>query len=275
MSRLERILSKLAQRHAPHLLARRQHITANPVARVQALARKLARYGVLVLVGQVDDALAPHRQLVVEDWVQAYARFYASLAVPLLPSYAQLEAREADAEVPPIIVLLGQAAPVIDVCAGLVNPYLAQRGPEGGITDLELGGLMDEVLVDLDVDNLPPAARRDLRENGRLALRRLVNAPITLISLTTFDRPILPPAPRMPPATLPETPAAKPQVAPAPDPAPMDYELEQLPDDPDAPPTPTEQLFTRELPLLRSASDRLPPVPRLKDEDDMEPRNSE
>lgn len=278
MSRVERILSKLAQRHAPHLLASAGLPSDDAVLRVQWLARKLAHYSVLPLVGELAPQTEHLKDIHVEDWIQGYARLYHILAGGLFPSLKGLDAHYADEHLPVIVVLDGAAAPVISTMAGYVTPYLALRHPRGSVpmrgTGLdaqntsEITALMDTVLLDLEAGDLPRAAYAGLRDAGVQAIQHMLFSTVRTVSLTPFDQPVVA---STPPVDLPQaTPAPQQPVHPAPSALPEDgslqYEMDYLPEEDDAPLAPTEEMFVNKLPLPRSSSNRMPPVPRLPEE---------
>jgi len=286
MSRLERILVKLAQRHAPHLLHAEWDNGLESNERITQLARRLADYGILVIVGEAPPELRNTKRIHVEDWVQNHARLYYVLANGIWPSLEQqIEAYYADENEPFAVVLQGTTAPVTAMMAGYLIPYIAIRQADKAANRFEMRGLLDVVLMELEATDIQPYILHEVRENAVEALGHLLNAQIEHIPLTEFDagaagvitvqqpqpQPATPEAP--PPPELPEQnrpqPEAPPQVEQAAaDPPPVTFDLDTLEDDDPEAFTPTEEMFSVNLPLPRSNSKRLPPVPRLPDEDD-------
>jgi hypothetical protein len=269
IARLERILHKLAQEHAAHLVPPGWEKSGEPAARIQRLARQLASYNLAVLVGELPAEVAGLKDVYIEDWARGYGQIYNLLAQGLFPSFSQVNAFYADDHLPPVIVLQGEAVPVTVIIAAYITPYLAVRQRQGKVSDLELRGLMDVVLDELEGGDLPRPVYEQMRENGVIILRQMLNAPVRHISLSPFDRPILddivppplPDAPSVPPP--PPKPAGQ-----LPEQARLQHELERLPDD-EAAQTPTERLFVNPIPLPErpKPSRRRPPVPDLPEDE--------
>jgi hypothetical protein len=269
--RIERILYKLAQRHAPHLTPPGWEQDSTPTERVARLARKLADYGALVLVGDLPPVAQKLPEVHIHDWIQTYGRLYQILVYGLFPSLKQIEAFYADDHLPVVAVMEGDAAPVLGTFAGYIVPYVALRQGKS-FNQLEVEGLLNVIFDELEAGDLPGASLEALRESCVSAIRQILNATVKHISLTTLDRRVdgmfqveQSPDPVPEPAT--------PQPI-APDPPPdvpgqtvTEFDLDYLPED-DLPPTPTEQMFSVRLPLPKSGSKRMPPVPRLPDEDE-------
>lgn len=279
-ARIERILFKLAQQHAPHLAPPGWDQIGDPIERVQKLARKLASYNLIILVGDLPAELVALREIHIQDWIRGYGQLYNLLAHGLFPSYARLNAYYADNRMPPVVVLDGQSTPVMTVFAGCICPYLGLRQPaRQHVTDLELRGLMDYVLNELEASDLPRAVYEGLRETGVELLRQMLASTVKHVSLTLFDKPelvrmIQPPAPPSPVGTqpavsAPETPPppVPPKRSPMAEQAKLQYELEYLPED-DKPPTPTREMFAVNIPLPPQSGKRRPPVPDLPGDQD-------
>jgi hypothetical protein len=267
-ARIERILHKLALQHAPHLTPPNWEHQGDPIERIQTLARRLASYNIVTLVGDLPPELERMKELHIQDWLRGYGQMYALLAQGLFPSYTRLNAYYADDHLPPVAVLQGEAIPVMVALAGFIAPYVAARQTDKNVSDLELRGLMDIVLEELEGRDLPRHVYEGVRETGVTILRGMLRSTVRHISLTAFDKPILdtiqPPlqlpremrsAPPPPPQSLPEEQLLR-------------HELERLPDD-DQPPTATQEMFIRGIPLnRRPANTRRPPVPDLPSDDD-------
>jgi hypothetical protein len=267
-ARLERILVKLAKQHAPHLVPPGWEQT-NPDQRLGDLARRLASYNVLVMIGHVPPDLVSAKETHIQSWVNEYGHLYSLLAHNLFPSYITISAQYADDQLPAIIVVRGASTPIMHMLAGFIAPYIAARQPQPVGSEAELHGIMALVLDELEADDLPPAQFRRLRLEGAAILRRLLTTPVRQIGLTPFERPLFFPNPQpavAAPAKLPEAPPASPP------PPPPTFELPELDEEPEAPPTPTEQLFKTTIPMRSdsqpgSAPKRRLPVPKLPDED--------
>src|SRR5687768_15246586 len=117
-ARMERILKKLAQRYRPYLL---NNLPADMDTRLRVLADGLAKEGVLVIVGEI-----PVRdyEVGVSKWVGAYGDLFMLMAKGIFPSLANLEAVFADNHQPPIVVIDGQPAAVMEQLARYVAPFL-------------------------------------------------------------------------------------------------------------------------------------------------------
>lgn len=247
-ARLERILTKLAKTHAPHLLNAAE-------VDYRRLAHQLAGYHLLVITVQIPSIVIESRDTHIQRWVNAYARFYQLLTQALFPSYADLSARYADDQLPPVVVLEGEASPVIQVMSGYVVPYLASRQAQALTSEAELRGLMSIVLEELEAHDLPRERYDLLLTDGVGALRRLLALPLQHVSLTDFDRPVFDAIPQRP-ESMPVDKAADPV-----------YTLETLNEEADEPQTPTEQMFVVPISVK---SKRRPPIPDLPEKD--EPR---
>jgi len=222
-ARLERILQNLATLHAPTLLMRGWPHMAEPTLRLSGLARALAAYNLLVIVGDPATPSIDESITKIQAWVNGYATLYQLLARSLFPSFTELSADYADGELPVVMVIKGTATPVIEVMAGYVAPYIVKRQFQQTIYEAEVTGIMDAVLDELEAGDLPREAFRQLRSDGAAVIKRMmVNAPLRQLALTNFDRPMftdtgrlsLPPN-LMPPDSLPEQnrPAAPRNVA--------------------------------------------------------------
>lgn len=282
IDRLERILYKLAQRHAPHLTPAGWSQAGDKVGRVQKLARDLARYGVLVMVGSLSAPKAVDVQ--VEAWVNLHAHFYGLLARTLFPTFSNIQAQYADKLTPPVVVLIGDASPVLNGMAGIVLPYLAMRQPNANeVTNYELLSLMDILLKDLEAGDLLPAVYEDIQSQCVALLRQLLKGSVTHIMLTLFDKPILdtivtekPKEIPLKPTLLPKTGRLNPLYG---EPSSTNNttnsqkppDLAHLPDD-NVPNTPTEQMFVKDIFLDKSRKRVLPlpdlPKPEIKKKDD-------
>jgi|FLYN01.1.fsa_nt_gi hypothetical protein len=209
--RLEQILTKLAMRHAPELL---RQLPAGKTERIPALARRLASYNLLVLMGQVSQPVtSPDTIMRVQTWADGYIRLYSLLAHDLFPSFTHISAQYADDKLPVVIVIKGAATPIVHVLAGFVSPFIAQRQGQATVSEVELLGLMDTILEELEASDLPREEYKHLRADGMAILKDMLRAPVRQLPLTPFDRPLFSdipvitpqqPEPLPPPITLPE-----------------------------------------------------------------------
>lgn len=267
--RLERILKKLVINHAPHITQPGWDHGKDEITALQYLARKLADGGVLILVLKIPPQIQAAAEVYIQDTINLFARFYHILARSLFPSLIRLDAHYADERTPPVIVMTGDATPIFAVMAGYIIPYVAIRQPTGVINDLEITGLLDVVLGELEAGDLPRAVYQEVRANAVEVMKQLLNMQVEYVSLTSFDKPILntrdlivplqqrktgmlqPPPP--PPPTLPQQQAQ------------IKHDLETLPED-DQPQTPTERMFRTDVKLNNNDTKRTgrrPPVPPL------------
>lgn len=269
IDRLERILYKLAQRHAPHLTPAGWSQQADKLGRVQKLARDLARYGVLTMLGNLAAPKAIEVQ--VEGWVNLHAQFYSLLARTLFPTFSNIQAQYADKLTPPVVVLIGDASPVLNVMAGVVLPYLAMRQPHvGEVTDAELHKLMDLVLKDLEAGDLLPAIYDDLQHQCVDLIRQLLKGTVTHVMLTLFDKPVLehivtekPKEIPIKPTLLPKTGRLNPLYGELQkeDKPKSGFELEQLPND-QTDHAPTREMFINDI-FIDKSRKRVLPLPDL------------
>lgn len=293
--RIERILIKLAQQHAPELL--NDHHNASPQS-LKRLARRLAGYEQLVVMAQVPNHLQADVQMHVEHWARAISNFHDLLAQTLFPNYNRLRATFADDHQPPVLVFEAQISPMVEVMAGYLIPYIASRQSYTTVPEDELRLLVETMLHRLHAHDQPLPIYDILVRDSIEQIRELMRLPVKYIALTDFDerlfpepsRPAtLPKAPQTPPAA-PSSPAAQPPAsnpaqangqipaqpvppaAPPPQPAqttpppaaevPSELRLEQLQDE-DRTHTPTERMFVH--PIFLNNTDtpgHTPPVPR-------------
>src|SRR5262245_4051317 len=138
--RVEQILLTLAQQYAPALLQTWQR-QGDYSQRLPRLARGLANYGVLVVMGDQpyslrglsDDVRNP-----IQEWVNGYAQFYYLLTQSLFPSYTQVSAHYTDDKWPLVIFMRGSAPAVIQRIAGYVSPFIFYRQMDSKVSEVEL-----------------------------------------------------------------------------------------------------------------------------------------
>ncbi len=264
-ARLERILTKLTQQHAPHLLPIAWGQGEDAATQVQKISRHLARHHILVLMAEITPEQMKAREMLIMEWIQEFARLYNLLAQTLFPSFKKISAQYTDDLMPPVVVINGQANAVVQVIAGYVVPYVALRQDQP-VTDLELRGLAEIILEELEASDLGEEAYKMLRAGCVKIIRELLTIKARHIALTAFDRPVLDDIqPKTQPGISPRAPADAPPPDKLPEQEQLTYELEHLPEE-DGPLTPTEQMFRIEIPLAKTK--RLPPVPRLPGAED-------
>jgi len=283
-SRLERILVSLARRHAPQLLEP-EKIDA------PTLARRLADYNILILVGDPGKSSIQAALPDIQTWVDGYTGLYDLLTRNLFSMFTNISASYADGELPAIILINGTATPVMQQLAGYVAPYIAKRQGRRDVTDVELTGLMDIILDELEANDLPREEYRQLRAAGVQALREMLNAPVRQLPLLPFDHHIfgdLSQEPEVTPSVSP--PASPPEViAPLPEPgvqsplssAPVEQRTappkpdtlpQTPPPTPEAPPIDEPPLdpFDSSIPVFfelpKRGTKRRPPVPDLPED---------
>ena len=282
-ARVERILDKLARRQAPHLVPHGwDRLPGSSIQKVQRIARKLADYDVVVIMGLLSDDHMPMKDLHIQDWVRSFHQFYNLLAKELFPSYSGFKAYFADMRMPPAVVLEGEAVPVMNVLAGYVTPYVGIRQNRGDATLLEIQALMDEILGELAADDLSYEDYVTLRQGGVNLIRQMLRSTVQHISLTLLDKPILDqvepirlqgPATSPRPGTMPEENTLKPTPNTDAGDEQLKQELELLPED-DQPTPATNEMFlynivTRNKDGRKPARPPLPEIPRQprRDED--------
>jgi hypothetical protein len=207
-----------------------------------------------VLIGDLPPELAHQAAVHFKDWADSYVLLYTQLCEILFPSFTQVNAYYADQEWPPVVVVYGAATPVIVALGEYVAPYVVARQRQTP-SDVEMRGLMDTILDELEADDLPRDQYRQLRDEGVALLRQLIATQVYQFPLTPSAISIeggATVATPSPPTTLPPEPV--PSVALPPD---------TLPED-----VPSAAKFqTGEVPIFfdvdRRSTKRRPPVPDL------------
>ncbi|MDQ7027687.1 MAG: hypothetical protein Q9P01_19005 [Anaerolineae bacterium] len=184
-ARMERILKKLAQRHRPYLL---QNLPTDIDDRLRLLADGLAKEGVLVIVGDVPPE---NYEVQVSRWVGAYGDLCLLMAKGIFPSLAKLSAVYADNNRPPIVVVEGQPAAVMEQLGRYVAPFLAMRQNDNRVTDAELRGLMQFMLDELEAQDLARAIFNHMWQEGIKILRYLLQMDVTHYAVTSAARPLM------------------------------------------------------------------------------------
>ena len=118
--RLEQLLDKLIDQHVPREIqvAKLESLTEDSITRLQAKARLLARFDVVVISGHLSQEQISLKDLHIQDWVQCHYLFYHLLVRNLFPSYSNFKAFHGDQQLPPVVVLFGEATPALEVMSG-------------------------------------------------------------------------------------------------------------------------------------------------------------
>ncbi len=253
-TRLENNLIHVARRYAPALIPAGWQKAGDYPNALPDLARALASYNVLIMVGDMPPSA-------IKAWTDGYSSFYSSLATALFPSYTRVSAFYLDQAAPQLVALYGEATPVITGLAGFVVPYVVARQGTRPL-DVELLGMVDMMLEELEATDLPRDDYRRLRDSGAAHLRGLLDGEGRQFPLTPAARPIFAEMSASPSiqaparqATQPPPPADLPETLVAPPPLP-DSMPEQLSPPPDTLP---------EAPAAPAAPE--PPSPRKFDPD--------
>lgn len=279
ISRIQRILIKLAERLSPNLAkwALEQQMF-NVQDWEQQLARKFAAsYSTVIILA---DEFTPDMRLtqttLITNWVKGYQQFHKLIARTMFPTINQFKAQYADDQMPPVIVLTVDPTPIANIFAGYVQPYLAVRQSQpDNWSELELRGLMDLILDELLARELPLAVQDEMRRSGVNILAGMLQSKVRHLSLTDFVRPVLPKI--QPPQTKPATPRPQSlpgQKPPAPEKSTLqpsastDYALPDIPDtNSDSRMTATRDMFRVDVQLPRTGPLE-PPLPRIKKDDE-------
>ncbi len=264
-SRLEGGLIHVARRYAPSLVPAGWQKPGDFPGPMSLLAGALASYNVLVMAGEA-------AQTSVKGWTDGYLDFYRLMCGTLFPSYMRVTAFYVDQDQPLIVAVYGEATPVIMAMAGFVAPYVVARQGTRPL-EVEIVGMMDMILEELEATDLPRPDYRHLRDGGAAQLRQLLDSGVRQLPITPPTRPIFQdmaqkpsqqeteplqrPAPPPQPVDLPEPPPAPPDTMPEEIQAPPAQEPESAPRrfDPDAVPI----FFNPQ----RGATPATPPVPPL------------
>ena len=182
--------------------------------RLPRLARGLASYNILVLMADQPYSLQNIQQnigMVIQDWANNYVELYRRLCRDLFPSFSQVSLHATDDRWPIIVYLRGTATPVIQRMAGFVAPYIVQKQFSPTLSEVELMGLMDLILDELEAGNLAREVYKQLRNDSVEILKKMLATPVHQLSVTEFDRSIFSDSQRIvpvridPPMTIPET----------------------------------------------------------------------
>ena len=182
--------------------------------RLPRLARGLASYNILVLMADQPYSLQNIQQNVgtmIQEWANNYVDLYRRICKDLFPSFNQVNLHATDDHWPIIIYLRGTATPVIQRMAGFVAPYVVQRQFSPTISEIELMGLMDLILDELEASTLARDTYKQLRDDCVNILKQMLATPVHQLGVTEFDRAIFSDSQRLvpvkvePPTTIPES----------------------------------------------------------------------
>ena len=275
-ARLEHALITVARRYAPSLIPEGWQKPGDYPGALPELARALASYNVLLM-----SAEAP--QPLVKGWTDGYQGFYQLLSGTLFPSFMRVSAFYIDQQEPLIVALYGEATPVIMSMAGYVAPYVvARQGTRP--PEIEIYGMMDMILEEIEATDLPRDEYRRLRDSGAGVLRQLLDSGVRQMPLTPPTRAMIfddmnaqrPAAPATPSPQQRVAPPPPPNDLPEPAPAPPSDLPEYLPPPPINPPIdapPKRQFDPDAVPIFfnpgsgSSRGTNVPPVPPLPPRD--------
>lgn len=179
MNPLFPVLHQIAQQHGllvPEAVLRSGN--------VHALADFLAANGIVVIMGELTSATS--NSPVPDAWVNAYLGFYRLLAQNLFAPFIGIRARVWSHAQRPLLELVGQTAPIMQVMGGTVVPYIAMRQGHT-VFRAELEGMMRAVIKKLTRDKLPDDLYQHLLAEGASAFLALLELPLRQHNLTTPD----------------------------------------------------------------------------------------
>jgi hypothetical protein len=188
--RLERALIAIARRYAPDLVPQNWQQAGDYRAPLTDLARALASHGALAMMGDPAPGVT-NTQMAYKAWVDGYSRLYNALSAALFPSFTGISSFFVDHETPQVVVIVGEATPVIEMLAGHIAPYIVARQGRQDATPYELNGLMETVLEELEAHDLPGEDYRSLRT----ACANLIS-PMLFTAIRQY--PVTPPLRQMP-----------------------------------------------------------------------------
>lgn len=176
-ARLDAILKRLKQEHAPEIRLKQSGLSA--------VANALAERGVLVI--SLELAQDINARSAVEQLASAYADLYQGLAEALFPSFMEFRASYGDHEHPPIVVLHGSCEPLMKAMACCVGPYIQVRQRTVRPSQAELRGVMAALLDDLEAGDIGRARYDALLRRSMGILEQLLGLPLRQIILNDYD----------------------------------------------------------------------------------------
>lgn len=215
--RLDNTLTSLANQYVPDALMKAPRDLDK---RVPYLADSLVRVGILVMNADIP---SNNYQFLLRRWIYGYRNIYDVLASNLFTTLRRIDLGTVDNMTPPVVVLKGQAIPIINVLAGYVVPYVTFRQQTSILNEPEIRGIIAIMLEELD-DEITTQVSKVILQTCTQVIIELVTLPITQYSLTTMNKPLFqnkqgpPPPPikqprpapdrNQPPNSLPEDPAS-------------------------------------------------------------------
>ncbi|GEM_PF-2205827 len=139
------------------------------------LTRALAEFNVLVLVGTVSAQLQHQASLYLKEWVETHQRLYGVFAARLFHSFTQNAAYYTDQELPRIVAIRGAATPVIVQMANLLVPYITSRQEMHYSSAVEIQGVVDFVIDQLEAYDLPADDKRRIKRDAAVFMKQLIN----------------------------------------------------------------------------------------------------
>lgn len=208
---VEQILVHVARSYAPRLLPADWRKPGDLKKPLHVLARELAAYHVLVLLARRDNSPSQtHVPLVVQECHELYVRMYRLLVSVSFPSLVNVNSFFFHGRTTLMIVFEADARRVVEVLAGYVSPYVAERQGARSIAPMEVQGLIDRMLKKLDLPELTPEQHQHIRAEGTAIIKQMLKMPLQQMQLTIFDEPFFdeiaelpppPPKPIKPPLT--------------------------------------------------------------------------
>ncbi|MEL6404391.1 MAG: hypothetical protein AAFR81_08495 [Chloroflexota bacterium] len=180
--RLNNTLTSLADQYAPDLLI---HAPPDGKQRIPYLADGLVRAGVLVMTADIP---TNNYQLLLRRWVNGYGQLYNVLSTNLFTTVTGINLGTVDNMTPPVVVLKGEAVPVIDVLAGYVVPYVTFRQRTTTLSEAEIRGLITFMLEELEADDITMQVLNTISRTSGRVIKELVTLPIRQYSLTTMKK---------------------------------------------------------------------------------------
>jgi hypothetical protein len=209
-----------------------------------------------------------------QAWTDGYQEFYRVLCEALFPSFGRVSAFYLDQEEPLMVALYGEATPVIVALAGFVTPYVVARQGTRPL-EVELVGMMDMILEELEATDLPREEYRRLRDSGASLLRGLLDGGVRQLAITPPARPIFDEMNAQRPSETRSIPSAQKITPPQPADLPEPPLPPDLPEDiqppasvPETLPEPARRFDPDAVPIFfnpgqRGTNQSVPPVPPL------------
>lgn len=201
---IELILVNTARKYAPALVPTDWKKSGDLQKPLYTLARELANYHILVILGERDNTAPQNNPVAVRETGEIYTRFYHLLADNLFSSLPKrIDASYYSYSRTTLMIKFdAEARGVIEVMAGYIAPYVVERQKARAVTTTELQDLMSRILQKLDAGDESQPEYRRLRDEGAEIIRQMLAMRLRQIPLTRFDEPFF--GAVQPPASLPE-----------------------------------------------------------------------